>query len=72
MSRHEPQITEIASHLAATLPTEGAPEEAVQAWRHTLRYARRSDAIEPLTDMIRRDAGGDATTERYCEELRAR
>lgn len=72
MSRNEPQITEIASHLAATLPSDAQPEEAVQAWRHTLRYARKSGAIEPLTDMIRKDARGDVTTERYCEELRAK
>ncbi|MCA9567662.1 MAG: hypothetical protein KC656_07460 [Myxococcales bacterium] len=73
MSRNEPQITEIASHLAATLPTEGAEHaESVQAWRHTLRYARQSDAIEPIAQMIRRDAQGDPLTERYCDELTAR
>jgi hypothetical protein len=72
MSRNEPQITEIASYLAAALPTEGTePEQAVQAWRHTLRYARQSGVIEPLTEMIREDADGDERIARYCEELRS-
>ncbi len=72
MSRNEPQITEIASHLAATLPSEGERDDTVQAWRHTLRYARKSGAIEPVTDMIRNDSKGDTTTARYCDELRAK
>ncbi|MCB9674221.1 MAG: hypothetical protein H6737_03840 [Alphaproteobacteria bacterium] len=70
MSRSEPQITEIASYLAANLPTEGAvTEDSVQAWRKTLRYARSAGAIEPITNMLRTDAGTDATVQRYCDEL---
>jgi hypothetical protein len=70
MSRSEPQITEIASYLAANLPTEGAePTDAVQAWRSTLRYARQAGAIEPIADMLRSDAGSDATVQRYCDDL---
>lgn len=72
MSRNEPQITEIASYFATTLPSEAPVEESVQAWRHTLRYARSANAVEPLTEMIRRDAAGDATAARYCEELEAK
>lgn len=72
MSRNEPQITEIASYFASTLPTEAPQEESVQAWRHTLRYARRSNVIEPITEMIRRDAHGDPVAERYCDELEAK
>lgn len=69
----EPQITEIASYFATNLPHEQPDtEQAVDAWRHTLRYARKSDAIEPLTDMIRKDGAGDARVEQYCDELRAR
>ena len=70
MSHTEPQITEIASYFATALPADGAPrEESVQAWRKTLRYARKSGAIEPLAEMIRHDAGDDTQVERYCEEL---
>jgi len=70
----QPQITEIAHHLAATLPSpsEGTLEETVQAWRHTLRHARRADTIEPITEMIRRDAGGNVVTEHYCDRLEER
>lgn len=72
MSRNEPQITEIASYFATALPTEGAePEEAVQAWRKTLRYARSAGAIEPLTEMIANDASNDARIAQYCKELRS-
>lgn len=72
MSRNEPQITEIASYLAATVPTpDSEPEQAVQAWRHTLRYARDTGAIEPLTEMLRGDAPDDARVARYIEELRS-
>lgn len=72
MSRTEPQITEIASYLAAALPTAGTEtEDAKQAWRQTLRYARRSGVIQPLTDMIREDAPNDERIARYCEELRS-
>ncbi len=70
MNRSEPQITEIASYLAATLPNEGAPkEEAVQAWRKTLRYARKAGAIDGITTMLRSDSEGDTQIERYCDEL---
>ncbi len=65
----EPQITEIASYFATVLPSEADREQTVQAWRHTLRYARKSNTIEPLTAMIREDGAGDATIARYCEEL---
>jgi hypothetical protein len=68
----QPQITEIAHHLAATLPSESPLEETVQAWRHTLRHARQSDAIEPITEKIRRDAAGNVITEHYCDRLEAR
>jgi len=70
MSRSEPQITEIASYLAAALPTEGAAkEESVQAWRKTLRYARKAGAIEPIADMLRADTGHDVRVAQYCDEL---
>ena len=51
----EPQITDIASYLSTRLPTEGvAPADAKEAWRHTLRYARTTGAIEPLTALAER------------------
>lgn len=71
MTRTEPQITEIASYLATALPTEGSePAQAVDAWRHALRYAREAGAIDTITDMIRSDAAGDPRAEAYCDALR--
>jgi len=70
MPRPEPQITEIAGVLAATLPTEGVSTEAsVEAWRSSLRYARNNGAIGPITDMLRRDAGHDEAVAKACDEL---
>jgi hypothetical protein len=70
MSRNEPQITEIASYLAAALPTEGAePEEAKQAWRHSLRYARKSGAIDRIAGMLRNDPRTDEQIRQYADEL---
>lgn len=66
----EPQITEIASYFAERLPTEGvAHEDAKQAWRATLRYARRSGAIGSLTELITRSEPDDARLAALCREL---
>jgi hypothetical protein len=67
----EPQITDIASYLSTRLPTEGvAPADAKEAWRHTLRYARTTGAIEPLTALVERAEPDDATLRAHCESLR--
>ena len=72
MSRTEPQITEIASYLATALPTEGSDAaEATQAWRHTLRYARQSGAIEPIAEMIAAEGQHDPKLAEYSEALRS-
>jgi hypothetical protein len=65
----QPQITEIAHHLAATLPSEGTKEQTVQAWRSALRHARQTDSIGPITEQLRRDAAGNVITEHYCDRL---
>lgn len=67
----EPQITEIATYFAARMPTEGVSEpEAREAWRTTLRYARQTGAIEPLTELVSRTEPEDPTLQRHCEDLR--
>jgi hypothetical protein len=67
----EPQITDIASYFAARIPTEGVPpEEAREAWRHTLRYARTTGAITPLTALVERSDPEDPTLQAHCETLR--
>ena len=49
---------------------EGADHESTkQAWRHSLRYARKSGAIEPIVDMIRDEVGEQPIAEAYCEDL---
>ena len=67
----EPQITDIASYFAHRIPTEGvAPTEATEAWRHTLRYARRTGAIDPLTRLVERTDPEDPTLKEHCDALR--
>lgn len=67
----EPQITEIATYFAARMPTEGVPaDQAREAWRASLRYARQSGAIEPLTDLIERAEPEDPTLRAHCDALR--
>jgi hypothetical protein len=66
----EPQITEIASYFAERIPTEGVDhEQAKQAWRATLRYARSSGAIDPLTALVARAEPDDARLAALCREL---
>lgn len=70
MSTTEPQITEIASFLATAVPNEGTePENAKEAWRHSLRFARKHGAIDGIADMIRQDTGGGPEVERVVQEL---
>jgi hypothetical protein len=69
----DPQITAIASYVASRIPTEGVDEaEAVEAWRTTLRYARRTGAIEPLTELMEHSHPDDPELHRHCEDLRRR
>ncbi len=67
----EPQITDIASYFAARIPTEGVPaDEAKEAWRQTLRYARTTGAIEPLTALVERAEPDDGVLRAHCDALR--
>jgi hypothetical protein len=67
----EPQITAISSYFAEHIPTEGvSPEAAREAWRQTLRYARTTGAIEPLTALVERADPEDPTLKAHCEALR--
>lgn len=67
----EPQITDIASYFATRMPTEGvAPDAAREAWRRTLRYARTTGAIEPLTALVERTDPTDPTLQEHCATLR--
>lgn len=66
----EPQITEIASYFAARMPTEGVPHPAAtEAWRHTLRFARRTGAIGPLVELISRAEPEDERLREHCRSL---
>lgn len=73
MSEHSSpgEITAIASYIATRIPTEGVDtSEATEAWRSTLRYARMSGAIEPLTELIARAEPGNATLRAHCDTLK--
>ena len=57
MSQSEPQITEIAGVIADVLPTKGVPrDDAQQAWRHSIRYARNTGNIEAVTEQLSEEA----------------
>lgn len=67
----EPQITEIASYFADRMPTDGVPAaEAKEAWRRTLRYARTTGAIAPLTALVESADPADPKLKAHCESLR--
>ncbi|MCB9683591.1 MAG: hypothetical protein H6735_00960 [Alphaproteobacteria bacterium] len=67
----QPQITEIATYFASRMPTEGVPEDqAREAWRSSLRYARQTGAIDPLTRLIETTEPEDTTLREHCEKLR--
>ncbi|MEQ1502258.1 MAG: hypothetical protein ABMB14_08500 [Myxococcota bacterium] len=67
----EPQITEIASYLATAIPTDGVdPAEATEAWRSSLRYARKTGAIGEVTELIEGAQPEDETLRAHCEALR--
>jgi len=69
----EPQITEIASYFAKQMPTEGVePDAAVDAWRSTLRFARTTGAIEPLTELISNADPEDPRLQEHCKELKTK
>ena len=56
----DPSITDVASYLAAKLPT-GAEDEAqaIQDWRGTLYNAKATRSLGVVQDMVERDAPGD-------------
>lgn len=72
MAEQKPgEITAIASYIAARIPTEGVdPSEATEAWRTTLKYARGTDAIAPLTELIEQAEPGDETLRAHCDTLK--
>ena len=67
----DPQITDIAGYFASHLPTDDIdPAENKEAWRATLRRARRTGAIGWLTDLVEREAPEDETLKEHCDALR--
>jgi hypothetical protein len=67
----DPGITDIASQLAATLPTGAATEEqARDDWRTTIYNAKATASVKPLTEMIARSAPDDPVVAGLCDVLR--
>jgi hypothetical protein len=65
------EITAIASYLATRIQSDGVdPVEATEAWRSTLRYARRTGAIEPLAELLERSEPEDDVLRKHCDTLR--
>ena len=68
-----PGITDVASYLAARIPTGATSLEArVADWRMTLRNARLTRSVRPLADLVRRSLPGDTPAVELCESLGAK
>jgi hypothetical protein len=66
-------ITDIASYLAARIPTgSDTPEGARDDWRTTLYNARSTQAMKPLTELVRRSVPDDDEAVALCESLQKR
>ena len=66
----KPQITQIARVLAGRLTAEGAEaSDAVEAWRQTLRYARRSGVIDDIASAIVSEDPDDAGLKAAAREM---
>ena len=66
----KPQITEIARVLAGRLTADGAEQsEAVEAWRQTLRYARRSGVIDDIATAVVSEDPEDAGLKAAAREM---
>ena len=66
----DPGITDIATYLAAKIPTGAeTPEGATQDWRATLYNARATNTVKPLRDLVVREVPDDAVARSLCESL---
>jgi hypothetical protein len=66
----DPGITDIATYLAAKIPTGAdTPEEATQDWRTTLYNARATNTVKPLRDLVVREVPDDPVARSLCESL---
>ncbi len=56
----DPSITDVASYLAARIPT-GADDErqAVEDWRGTLYNARATRSLKVVAELVEREVPGD-------------
>ena len=71
MSDKPGKITSIAGQLAQRMPTRGVSEEdATQAIRHTLHYAKEVGILDELTDTIEGQASGDPAVSALLDSLR--
>ncbi len=70
MDTSDPGITDVASYLAARIPT-GADslETAREDWRTTLYNARDTNALRPLRDLVLRSVPDDPTARELCDAL---
>ncbi len=72
MPETEPEITEIAAFFAQNIRNEGASaDEATEAWRHALRYARSTGAIEELADKVAQTNPADVELQRRCVDVQS-
>ena len=65
----DPSITDVASYLAAQIPTGAEREEdAVQEWRQTLYNAKKTRAMGVVTSMVARESD-DPWARELCRDL---
>ncbi len=66
-----PGVTDVASYLAARIPTGARSlEQSIRDWRLTLYNARDTKALRPLTELVRRSLPEDPEAANLCESLK--
>ena len=71
MRQDEPEITQIAKFIATRIRNPTVPhEQAVDAWRAGLRYARQAGIIDQVVEELKSEAPDDPSLHAVLEEAR--
>ena len=71
MQPDEPEITSIAKFIATRIRNETVPyEQAVEAWRSGLRYARSVGIIHEVVEDLKSEAPDDVSLHLVLDEAR--
>jgi len=71
MRQDEPEITQIAKFIATRIRNPSVPrEQAVDAWRAGLRYARQAGIIDQVVEELKSESPDDASLHAVLDEAR--